>query len=119
MALSMRALLDTSILVSYLLTSTKESAVVAVVEAAVEGAFTLLLPPELVEELSRKVGTKRYLAQRIHFEEAAELVGILAGVAEVLPPIPGMIPSVTRDPKDDYLLAHARTAACHRSRTAV
>lgn len=104
---SQRALFDANILISYLLPSTKERVVTAIVEAAVEGTFTLLLPPELVAEFSRKIATKKYLAQRIHAEDAARLIDTLTAVAEILPPLPSRIPFVTRDLKDDYLLACA------------
>ena len=106
----MRVLLDTNIFISYLLPSGHEGPIQAIVEAAVEGAFVLLLPAELAKEFSRKVATKKYLARRILPREASELMGILAQVAEVIPEIPETIPRATRDEKDDYLLAHALLA---------
>ena len=69
-----RALFDTNVLISYLLPSREESAVQAIMEAAFEGGFTLLLVQEIVEEFSRKVARKKYLASRISREEAEELV---------------------------------------------
>ena len=103
----MRALLDTNILISYLLTPDRDSPIVEIVQAAVLGRFTLLLPEALLEELAAKVGEKPYLARRIAPEELAELAEILGQVAEVIPRITQPIPAVTRDPKDDYLLAYA------------
>ena len=103
----MRALLDTNIYISYLLPSTWGGPIQSIVEAAVEGAFTLLIPTHLVREFSVRVATKKYLAQRILPQDAEQLMGILARVAEIIPEITDAIPAATRDPKDDYLLAYA------------
>lgn len=103
----MRALLDTNIYISYLLPSTQGGPIQSIVEAAVEGAFTLLIPAQLVREFSVRVATKKYLARRILPQDAEQLMSILAQVAEIIPDIADMIPAATRDPKDDYLLAHA------------
>lgn len=103
----MRAILDTNILVTYLLTGEQDSAVARVVRAGLLGEYTLLLPAELLEELARKAREKRYLVQRIAPEDVVELAAILARVAETIPKITDEIPAVTRDPKDDYLLAYA------------
>jgi len=102
-----RALFDTNIFISYLLPSRKQRAINAVVEAAIAGTFTLLIPRELVEEFSRKVAAKEYLARRITPDDAAKLMTVLAEAAEIIPPISTEIPAATRDPKDDYLLAYA------------
>ncbi len=106
----MRALLDTNIYISYLLPSTQAGTIQAIIEAAIEGRFTLLIPISLIDEFSRKVATKKYLARRILPEEAALLMSIIAEIAEVIHEIPEAIPRVARDKKDDYLLAHALIA---------
>ncbi len=103
----MRALLDTNVFISYLLPSTQGGPIQSILEAAVEGAFTLLIPAQLVREFSVRVATKKYLAQRILPQDAEQLMGILAWVAEIIPEITDAIPVATRDPKDDYLLAYA------------
>jgi len=103
----MRVLLDTNILVSYLLTPGRDSPVVEVVRMGVLGEFELLFPEELLDELARKVHEKEYLAERITAEEVEELAAILSEVSEAVPKITETIPAVTRDPKDDYLLANA------------
>ena len=103
----MRVLLDTNILISYLLTPDSDSPAVQLVEAAILGRFTLLLPEALLEELAARVAAKPYLARRIKPEELAQLADILRGVAATIPRIAQAIPAVTRDPKDDYLLAYA------------
>lgn len=103
----MRTLLDTNIYISYLLPSTQGGPIQSIVEAAVEGAFTLLIPGELALEFSRRAATKTYLARRIASQDAEQLMNILTQVAEILPDIADAIPAATRDRKDDYLLAHA------------
>lgn len=103
----MRVLLDTNIFISYLLEPEGESSTHLVLEAALLGKFNLLLPEEVLEELQRKIPSKRYLAERITPENAEKLVTILRQISEVVPRIELEIPALTRDPKDDYLLAHA------------
>ena len=103
----MRALFDTNIFISYLLPTTEEGPIVEIVEAAITGAFTLLLPEEVVAEFSRTVARKPYLAQRIDLADAETLINELKEGAEVITAIGVPIPVVTRDRKDDYLLAYA------------
>jgi len=103
----MRVLLDTNILISYLLVSHPSSPISQIVKAGVLGKFDLLFPEELLNELARKVREKRYLSERITSAQFKELVDILSEVSETIPRITGQIPAVTRDPKDDYLLAYA------------
>ena len=47
------------------------------------------------------------LKNKIKKEELEEFVRILLKTGEVIPAIKEEIPAVTRDPKDDYLLAYA------------
>jgi hypothetical protein len=77
------------------------------VRAAILGDFDLLLPEALLRELTARVSTKPYLAQRIDTTELAYLATILEAAAETIPMIHQPIPAVTRDPKDDYLIAYA------------
>ena len=103
----MRILLDTNLLVSHLLHPEKESPVNQILEAIFQGELQLLLPEELVEELRRLVPRKEYLAKRISAQQVEEWAALLTQVAEVIPRITIEIPAVTRDPKDDYLVAYA------------
>ncbi len=103
----MRVLLDTNILISYLLTPGKDSPTIQIVSQGLLGDFVLLFPEDLLEELKRKAREKKYLAERITPEELGHLVDVLASVSERIPRIKEPIPAVTRDPKDDYLLAYA------------
>ena len=99
----MRVLLDTNILISYLLTPRQNSPVTKIMTQTLLGDFVLLVPEELLQELKRKAREKKYLAARIEPEEVEKLLDILASVSEPIPKIREAIPAVTRDPKDDYL----------------
>jgi uncharacterized protein len=101
----MRVLLDTNILISYLLSPNRDIA--WVVEEAIRGGYRLLFPESLLGEVVERARNKAYLAARIAPEQVQELVSILSQVAEIIPAITAEIPAVTRDPKDDYLLAYA------------
>ncbi len=103
----MRVLCDTNIFVSYLLTPKTAGPIHTIVEAALLGEFTFLLPEDLCEELARKAKGKKYLTGRITREDLEELVTLLKEVAELIPEIRTPIPAATRDSKDDYLLAYA------------
>lgn len=103
----MRVLLDTNVLVSYLLTPSAGGSVGTIMDALTRGAFTLLVPPDLLEELERVATRKSHLAKRIRPDQLARLRDLLPAVGELLPVIEETIPAVTRDRKDDYLLAYA------------
>lgn len=103
----MRVLLDANILISYLLPTLKTSAIHVIVRAAISGRFTLLLHEELTSEIVRKVGAKRYLSARITTRDVQTLFNLLWQIGEEIPTITEEIPPLTRDPKDDYLLAYA------------
>ena len=102
-----RILLDANILISYLLNPHADRPVTQVVQAGVLGTYTLLLPEAFLEEMSTKIAEKRYLAERIDQADAEQLSAILRRVGETIAAIDDPIPAVTRDPKDDYLLAYA------------
>jgi putative PIN family toxin of toxin-antitoxin system len=103
----MRVLLDANLLISFLLHPERSSPVTAVVREGILGHFSLLVPERLLEELAARVTGKPYLAQRIDHDDLEELLAILRETAEMLPEIEEPIPAVVRDPKDDYLIAHA------------
>src|SRR6476620_8902174 len=103
----MRVLCDTNVFVSYLLIPDSTGAVATIVQAAFQGQFHLLLPEEVVQELITVTKEKIYLSKRIPLETVTTFVQILKNVAEYLPSIPELIPQVSRDAKDNYLLAHA------------
>lgn len=103
----MRVLLYANIFISYLLNPGKPGVVRNIVRAAILGDFTLLLPEAFLDEFVSKIPMRSYLSERITPEELAAFVEILRQVGEVVAEIEDEIPAVTRDPKDDYLLAYA------------
>ena len=103
----MRALLDANILIRYLLTGEKGTVVAGIVHAGILGTYQLLLPQELLQEVTARVQGKRYLAERITEQDLRELTARLAQAATAIPPIREGPPAVTRDPKDDDRLAYA------------
>ncbi len=103
----MRVLLDANILISYLLSTREASPIRTVVKAAITGRYTLLLHEQIGAEVIRKVEEKSYLLERITAAEVEALFNLLQEVAENIPTVTEEIPPVTRDPKDDYLLAYA------------
>lgn len=107
----MRVLLDTNVLVSYLLTPAHTGAIAVIIDSLQTGAFTMLIPDELLEELDRVVTHKPHLAGRIRPEQFARLRAILLSLGEVIPRIEQRLPAVTRDRKDDFLLAYAVVGA--------
>ena len=103
----MRVLIDTNVFISYLLNPQRAGAINRIFSALVAGSFTLLVPEALLVEIERTVQGKPRLASRIRPEELAEFLQLLRALSEEIPHIDGPIPAVTRDPKDDYLLAYA------------
>ncbi len=105
-----RALIDANILISYLLNRSSLSPPVAVIQAAIDGRFRMLIALETIEEVRGKVATKPYLAARISPVDFDDVLSALRKLSDFIPSITGTIPRVSRDRNDDYLLAHALRA---------
>jgi putative PIN family toxin of toxin-antitoxin system len=101
-----RACVDTNILISYLLGPGSVQPPSRIIRGAYAGAFSLAIVETTLNELRSKVGSKPYLAARIENRQLEEFISDLRMVAEIVPQ-PTRIPSVTRDRKDDYLVAPA------------
>ena len=107
----MRALLDTNLLISYLLSAERRaSAIGAILTAAATGAFRLLFPPEVAEEIAETVSRRPDLTARIRPADIEELIAAVEGLGETVPRLADEAPRVGRDPKDDYLIAQAVAA---------
>jgi putative PIN family toxin of toxin-antitoxin system len=99
-----RAVLDTNVLVSYLLTH--RPAISTLIDHHLsQDDSVLVTAPELLVELDRVLGYPKL--QRYYTEEErlrfVALVMALADVAE----LPEMIPRISRDPDDDQVIACA------------
>ncbi|MBX7252733.1 MAG: putative toxin-antitoxin system toxin component, PIN family [Candidatus Promineofilum sp.] len=103
----MRALIDTNVLVSYLLNPYDEGAVRTIIDAFLDGRFLLLVPQRLIDEFRTTIINKPRLAKRITLADLEDLAEILIEYGELIEEIREQIPQVARDPKDDYLLAYA------------
>jgi putative PIN family toxin of toxin-antitoxin system len=99
-----RAVLDTNLLVSYLLTHRPPIATLIDHHLARED-FVLLTAPALLEELDRVLGYPRL--QRYYTEpERKRFVAFILALAEVVD-LPEEIPRIGRDPDDDRVIACA------------
>jgi putative PIN family toxin of toxin-antitoxin system len=102
-----RVLVDSNVFISYLLSSHRAGVIQGIFEAWSEGHFTLLVPEALLEEIVVTVAGKARLRSRIPPEVLEEFLATIGTAGEEVLRIAEPIPTVTRDPKDDYLLAYA------------
>ena len=103
----MRVLVDTNVLISFLLNPGEGGAIRSIFYALVEGKFTLLLPERLLNEMTITAQTKPRLAARISAERLNHFTALLRETGEPVAEIKSIIPAVVRDPDDDYVLAYA------------
>ncbi len=102
----MRVCVDTNILIGYLLAPSGSSPPLRIVNAGIRNMFTLVIASPTFSELRDEVRSKPYLTDRISTERVDAFVRVLHFVAEIID-VPETIPNVTRDPRDDYLVAPA------------
>ncbi len=104
--MSVRAVLDTNVLISGLIAV--KGIPRRILDAWLEGRYTLVISLYLIEELTFVLSYPR-IAQRLSLsdEELAVILAALLTKAEVTP---GKLrlPGVTRDPKDDAVVACAK-----------
>lgn len=103
----MRALLDTNVFISYLLTPQHAGSVKVIFEALDRNQFTLLLPDEVVDEILDVIANRPHLMGRVGSDKLTTFLKLLTTVAEGIPRIEQTIPAIARDAKDDYLLTYA------------
>ncbi len=103
----MRVLVDTNVLISFLLNPGEGGAIRSIFYALVEGKFTLLLPERFLDEMANTAQTKPRLAARISAERLNHFTALLRETGESVVEIKSLIPAVVRDPDDDYILAYA------------
>ena len=96
----MRVALDTNIIVSALIAPAGKPA--AIMDAWLDGKFTLLICAALVEEL-RGTLQKPRVAELVKPHKAGRLVNLVQKLAEDIDPLPSVERSP--DPTDDFLLA--------------
>lgn len=100
----MRAVFDTNVLVSYLLTHRPPIATLIDRHLRQEG-FVLVTAPELLKELNRVLAypkLQRYYTQA----ERKRFIALLMALSQVVN-LPESIPQICRDPEDDQVIACA------------
>lgn len=103
----MRALLDTNVFISYMLTPQHVGSVKTIFEALDRNQFTLLLPDEVVDEILDVIANHPHLMGRVGSDKLTTFLKLLTTVAEGIPRIEQTIPAIARGAKDDYLLTYA------------
>ena len=103
----MRVLVDTNLFIAYLLKPRPDSFIPFLLNAVAAGTVTLLLPEALLDEIGHTIRRKPHLLQRITEANLSRFLQLLQSIAEPIPLIREKIPTITRDPKDDYLVAYA------------
>ena len=99
-----RAVLDTNLLVSYLVAHRPPTATL-IDEHLAQERFCLVTGAVLLEELDRVLRYPKL--QRYYSEESrARFVGLIAALSEIAE-LPESIPSISRDPDDDWVIACA------------
>lgn len=101
-----RAVADTNLLVTYLLTHRPPVATLIDHHLA-KGDFVLVTAPELVAELDRVLAYPR-LQRYYSEEERVRFVALVLALSEVVE-LPESIPRICRDPDDDRVIACAVT----------
>ena len=100
----MRVVIDTNLLVSYLIAHRPPLTEIMDVHLA-HGDFTLLTAPVLLEELDRVLQYPR-LHRYYDAETRIRFVALVAALSEVVD-LPDEIPHISRDPSDDWVIACA------------
>lgn len=103
--MAVRAVIDTNVLVCGLLVA--QGPPRQVLDAWLDGRFNLVTSPYQLEEVTHVLAYPR-VAERLRLE-SAELAAILSGLMALAVVTPGQLrrPGVTRDPKDDAIVACA------------
>lgn len=102
-----RALLDANVLISSLLSSRADSAPYLVLQAALDGAYTLILPERVAAEVAERVRNKPFLDRQVPPEVVDQLIQLLRSRAETVPDLDQEYPEVGPDRQDDFLFTHA------------
>jgi hypothetical protein len=102
----MIVILDTNVFISYLLTPGEQRTITQVMEICFTVDVELLVPLELLEELTTTVQSSPYLHERIPDDAVEQLVALLKTIAIIPNSIEQELPAYVRDPDDDDLLAY-------------
>lgn len=103
----MRLFVDTNIYIAYLLNPHRDSFVQLLFDAVANGDVTLLVSYPLLDEIEATIERKPNLLQKITAERLTRFIELLKMISEDVPLISAEIPPITRDSKDDFLIAYA------------
>lgn len=103
----MRVLVDANLFIAYLLKPTDDSFINLLLNTVGEGSITLLMPAALLHEIEQTIRRKPHLNKRITETQLQTFTRLLQAISEEIPLIAEAIPRLTRDEKDDYLIAYA------------
>lgn len=101
----MRVMLDPGILVGYLLLPSDPG--LSIVNAALVGAYSLLIPEHLLDQLSKMIAEKEKVGALFAPPHPAGFLHDLKVAAVMVPELAHEIRSLTRNMKSDYLVACA------------
>ncbi len=104
----MRVVADANVLVSAALSRSPQAPSALTLDAALDGRIELVTSPLLLQEVAMVLARPR-LRKYLSTEEALRFVTDLAAQTTLLVDPPGPHPAVCRDPRDDYLVALARS----------
>ncbi|MGN6032834.1 MAG: putative toxin-antitoxin system toxin component, PIN family [Thermomicrobiales bacterium] len=98
-------MIDANVLISIMLSPRGVPG--SILDHAVAGAFRVLVSERTLEEVVESWRRKPYLTQRVSPQQAEGFVAAIRNGYTILTPIEPPIARYTRDPRDDYLIAHA------------
>lgn len=100
----MRAMFDANVLISMLLSP--KGAVGIILQEIQSGSIQLLICAQTLDEVRYSCREKPYLAERIHGNHLDRFLESIVAVSQLLPRLDPPFEPYTRDPNDDYLVAH-------------
>lgn len=106
----MRASVDANVVISFLLNPASPTPPCKVLLAGIKNEYHLCLSEGLLHEVNEAVRQKTYLAEHIEPALLDQVINTLRLSADVFDDIRETPLRRVRDPKDDYLVAHAIAA---------
>jgi putative PIN family toxin of toxin-antitoxin system len=103
----MKALIDSDVLISYLLNPGSPTPPSSMVRAALRGDFRAVILRQTLDEVVAKVTDKPYLAARIPSELVDSLIELLQEGGEIIASSSERPRRITRDPGDDFMMTEA------------